>query len=657
MLRKISFLLILIYVTSTFGQNKVLDSLELALKKPQTDSSYIKIYLEMSYQYIELRNHKKCDELFELSMKKAIHSKRPKLQGQVLNNRGNYQNTLGNTAQAQLLFIEAINKYRTVNHFKGMASSYSNLAISYAYQKDFKTALKNLMLSLENLEKYDYKPIAKADTYINVGSVYISLNEREKGKKYLIDAKTIYESLKNLEGISYCLNNLGSLCFEEKQFVKAKSYFEEALATKLKSNSPNNQILSTYIDLAECENAMGNVKTAHETSLKALTIADTSAYNNTLKNLYYSLSNGYEHFNDLSKALYFHKLYLKVSRKLDQEMSNDEAIKKAAELEYTTKSIADSINFASKQSIQDAKVRADKWQKYALYGGLLVAICVGAFVYNRLRITKNQNAIIQEQKSEVEEKNKQIIDSINYAQRIQKSLLASNEILTTYLPQHFIFFEPKDIVSGDFYWTTVTENFFYFAVCDSTGHGVPGAFMSLLNMSFLNEAVIEKKISQPNEILNYVRKRLLESLPNGQDGMDATLFQFPISKEKNTIDFSQKIYYSAANNEPVLVRQNILEKLEKDSMAVGKSYSESSFANFEIQLEKGDKLYLYTDGFADQFGGDRGKKYKSAHLNQLLEINSKEEISFQLSTLDNGFQNWKGAQDQVDDVCVFGMLI
>jgi serine phosphatase RsbU (regulator of sigma subunit) len=302
-------------------------------------------------------------------------------------------------------------------------------------------------------------------------------------------------------------------------------------------------------------------------------------------------------------------------------------------------------------------VRADKWQKYALYGGLFIAICVGAFVYNRLRITKSQNAIIQAQKSEVEEKNKQIIDSINYAQRIQKSLLASNELLTKYMPQHFIFFAPKDIVSGDFYWAAVTEKHFYFAVCDSTGHGVPGAFMSLLNMSFLNEAVIEKKIYAPNEILDYVRKRLLESLPKGQDGMDATLFQFPILKEKNRIDFSQKIYYSAANNEPVLVRQNMLEKLEKDSMAVGKSYSESSFTNFEIQLEKGDKLYLYTDGFADQFGGDRGKKYKSAHLNQLLETNSKEEISFQLSTLDNGFQNWKGLQDQVDDVCVFGMMI
>ncbi len=654
---KLLFLILFFFPVCLFSQTKTIDSLELLLKTTKSDSLTIVIYLNLVDEYSELKNHKKCAELFQLATLKSKQSKKAKLEGKVLNSQGNYENRRGNHAKAQIYFIEAIDKYQKINYFKGLAATYSNLGITFAYQEKYINALKYLKLSLVNLEKYDYKLNAKADTYINLGNVSFSINKKEEGLKYLEEAMVIYINLKDKDGESYCLNNLANNFYDNGDFVKAKIYLLKTLELKLNNPSiTKSNIVTTYNDLSSCDYKLKNFKQAHTWSLKALQLIDTSSYNTSLVNLYSNLAVTFEQQNELKKALFYQKEFFRVSTQLNLQSSNEEAIKKTAELEFKTKSIVDSLSFDTKMKTQDAKMKAEKWQKYALYGSLFVVILAAAFVYSRLRKTRKQNSIIHSQKVEVDEKNKQIIDSINYAQRIQQSLLTSKQFLLKYLPEHFLYFEPKDIVSGDFYWSTVTEDHFYLAICDSTGHGVPGAFMSVLNMSFLNEAIIEKKISQPNEIFNYVRKRLIESLPNDQDGMDAILFQFPLTVQ-NTIDFSNKVYYSAANNEPVLLQNEIMIKLAKDRMSVGKGYSTASFTNFELQLQKGDNLFLYTDGYADQFGGNEGKKYKSARLNQLLKDNAQHPITKQLVSIENEFQNWKRNFEQVDDVCVFGMYV
>jgi serine phosphatase RsbU (regulator of sigma subunit) len=292
-------------------------------------------------------------------------------------------------------------------------------------------------------------------------------------------------------------------------------------------------------------------------------------------------------------------------------------------------------------------------------GAIILAACL--IGWNRLFskeiiLRKVAEEKLQDSLSEVEEKNKEILDSINYAQRIQHALLASEGMLRKNLPEHFVLFKPKDIVSGDFYWACEAHDKFYFVVADSTGHGVPGAFMSLLNISFLNEAINEKGIKKPNEVLAHVRSRLIASLSiegsneGGNDGMDCILMVLDKSKTKLEV--------SCAHNPLLIIHTNELREIAADKIPVGKSVkNEQAFTTHTIDLKKGDILYAFTDGFADQFGGPNGKKLKyKALCNTLLE-NKDLPLSSQKENLLKLFSAWKGDLEQVDDVLIAGIRI
>jgi serine phosphatase RsbU (regulator of sigma subunit) len=380
---------------------------------------------------------------------------------------------------------------------------------------------------------------------------------------------------------------------------------------------------------------------------------------------------------------------------------------------YDKKAAADSIRNLEEKKVSAAQIAAqrsalkqEQTQRYALYGGLSLLIVFGIFIFNRFKVTQKQKHIIEiknketeEQKVLIEEKQKEIVDSINYARRIQYALLANDEVLDNNLPEYFTFFKPKDIVSGDFYWATVSSELgvqslekrgrhpesnlgeekiksvsntnggltpnlpderrqagsdprtpnFYLAVCDCTGHGVPGAFMSLLNIGFLSEGIKEKKILAPNQTFDYVRRRLVDSISQeGQkDGMDGILCRFNFSE----YSFS----YCAANNAPLLVSEGAITELPYDKMPVGKGERAEPFTLYTVNVKKGDSLYLYTDGYADQFGGPKGKKFKYKKLNELLLQNSDKPVNEQKKILEAVFDEWKGRLEQVDDVCVIGV--
>lgn len=264
---------------------------------------------------------------------------------------------------------------------------------------------------------------------------------------------------------------------------------------------------------------------------------------------------------------------------------------------------------------------------------------------------KERTAEVTHQKHLVEEKQKEIVDSINYAKRIQYTLLANDSFLEKYLMDYFVLFQPKDIVSGDFYWATKTDKYFYLAVCDSTGHGVPGAFMSLLNISFLNEAITEKKITETNEILNYVRERLIKNISKEgrQDGMDGVLLRMDLK--------TRELTFSGAHNAPVLVRGKEIIEYKADKMPIGKGVRDDAFTSQKLDVQKGDVIYLYTDGYADQFGGPKGKKFKYKQLNELLLSNMQQPLSVQREILHEAFEKWRGSLEQVDDVCLIGIRI
>ncbi|MDZ4664917.1 MAG: SpoIIE family protein phosphatase [Bacteroidota bacterium] len=262
-----------------------------------------------------------------------------------------------------------------------------------------------------------------------------------------------------------------------------------------------------------------------------------------------------------------------------------------------------------------------------------------------------RTAEVVEQKNIIEEKQKEIIDSILYAKRIQNAILAHETYLQKHLPEYFVLFKPKDHISGDFYWATKKDGRFYLAVCDSTGHGVPGAFMSLLNIAFLNEAITEKNMVEPHEILNHARKRLIQNMSKegNKDGMDGILV---------CIDPEKKTYtYSAAHNSPLIIKNNEFVEYHADKMPIGEGIREESFTSHKFDVKEGDMIYLYTDGYADQFGGPKGKKFKYKQLNDLLMELNQKSMNAQKEKLAEVFMDWKGELEQIDDVCVFGIRV
>ncbi|MDO9186393.1 MAG: two-component regulator propeller domain-containing protein [Bacteroidia bacterium] len=292
-------------------------------------------------------------------------------------------------------------------------------------------------------------------------------------------------------------------------------------------------------------------------------------------------------------------------------------------------------------------------------------------------ISEELREISEQQKHIVEKKQKEIVDSITYAKRIQTALLTSDEYIKSNLPaDHFILFKPKDIVSGDFYWalsiaripgwdlgtntiklsnSRIPKNTFYIVTADCTGHGVPGAFMSMLNISFLNENIVDHGIRLPHDVLNAQRKDIIEALnPIGsteesKDGMDCVLCVYDFDK--------MLLHFAGANNPLWLVRNGELKEYKADKMPVGK-YTESppSFTLQTIELQKDDIIYTSTDGFADQFGITGKKLMKKKFKEELLKIHTQPMIE-QKEYLSRFFKNWKGTLEQVDDVCVIGIRI
>lgn len=270
---------------------------------------------------------------------------------------------------------------------------------------------------------------------------------------------------------------------------------------------------------------------------------------------------------------------------------------------------------------------------------------------------------ITEQKDLVERKNNEIIDSINYAKRIQTSLIPSTDEFKKILPQSFVFWEPKDIVSGDFYWVSEVQSqmsgndvkLTLFCVGDCTGHGVPGAIISVLGLKILNMTAINPEVNSTSEALEYLDNEFAKTFHvDGagqliQDGMD---IGFCALDREN-----KKLYFSGAKNGLYIIRKKELIEIKGDKRSIGSRYDDERFKQHVIDVEENDMIILYSDGYADQFGGDREKKFKYLPLKNLLQENSELDLEAQLAVLKKTFYDWKGNVEQTDDVCIVGVRV
>ncbi|MBK7133772.1 MAG: SpoIIE family protein phosphatase [Bacteroidales bacterium] len=263
---------------------------------------------------------------------------------------------------------------------------------------------------------------------------------------------------------------------------------------------------------------------------------------------------------------------------------------------------------------------------------------------------------VKERTAEIEAQKEEITSSIEYASRIQMAMLPEEEHFKSFFSDHFIIFKPRDIVSGDFYWIGETEKQIFFTVADCTGHGVPGAFMSTLGISTLNEIITNNSDLQANTVLGLLREKIKTSLHQtgkegeAADGMDISFCI--INKSKKVLQ------YSGAYNPLFIFQGGEFKEYKADRMPIGIYYGEKkAFTNYEINLKKGDAIYIFSDGYADQFGGPDGVKYKSANLKKLLADNYYRPMSEQKAIIEKELENWKGSADQVDDITMIGIRI
>jgi len=459
---------------------------------------------------------------------------------------------------------------------------------------------------------------------------------------------------------------LAELEMQQNRLDSAIGIAQEALAVALEIEDGN--------EIADAYRIMGrsyHLKKDYSSAEKYLLTARDSAHSYGIAWLMISaeqfLSETYAAQKNFEKAYKAETSW----RKLRDSVSGNEQVRRVAQAEYAGKEAALKAEQLSKEMIaraEKAKKEEELKRQRAITtgvaGGGLVLVILLLVAYRAYRNKVHSEKIIAQQKQEVEtqkvlleERNKEVMDSITYAKRLQEAILMQPQVIEEALGESFIYYVPKDVVAGDFYWFAETDAFYFLAAADCTGHGVPGAMVSVVCSNALNRAVLEQGLTAPGAILDRVRHLVIATFERSadmvRDGMDIVLVAFP----KQFVPGQREVTFAGANRPLWLVRNGTLEEFKGDKQPVGNSEHQQAFNTLSISVKQGDMLYLTTDGFADQFGGDTGKKYKTAQLKEKLIAISKNAAIQQQRELQDIFNSWKGNYEQLDDVTIIGVRV
>ena len=569
--------------------------------------------------------------------------------GAAYNSIGSYYNGKGEYQLALANFIDGYTVYEKINNKRAMSNLMNSMGNTYIGINNSKKAFEAYSKSYE-IASIDSNKYMMGISSIGLGNIQLLNKRADKALEFFLRAKNIFSTSQNsLYPLSVSYTLIGDALIELDKYDEAFLNFNKAIE-KLKTLDNSYGIAATYNVIGKAYLKKGDSDKALDFFLKSYSIfVERNAFDD-LQNVSLNISNIYKQKNNFEKALHYFSNYNNFKDSVFNSTNNKQILE--IEAKYETGKKVQEIE------VQRLKLKEHTFQRNVLITSVVLIIFILILLYNRYNVKRKAhgaltiaNHDLEIKNNIIEHKNTEITDSIKYAQRIQNAILPSLDSLDKWLPHNFILFKPKDIVSGDFYWATEHNNKFYLAVCDCTGHGVPGAFMSILNIGFLNEAIKEKNIEKPNEVFNYVRTRLIDSISSDghQDGMDGILLC--IDKTLNQIS------YAAANNEPILVSDNNIIELPKDKMPVGKGEKIQSFTLQTIDANEGDTLFLYTDGYADQFGGQKGKKFKYKQLNELLLSLNNKSMENQKDELNSVIENWRGKLEQVDDILIIGIKL
>jgi serine phosphatase RsbU (regulator of sigma subunit) len=374
---------------------------------------------------------------------------------------------------------------------------------------------------------------------------------------------------------------------------------------------------------------------------------------------YKELSDLYTTLGNVSKAFEYFKLYTVIKDFNSETQSQLGDI----EAKYENEKIEKELTILAKEKeIEKIEVRKKEEEvlhqkiiTYILTGGFFIILVFAVLLFKQMQAKKKTNQLLALQNEEINQKNIEITNSISYAKTIQQAVLSSFSKIQHKLPEHFVLFKPKDIISGDFYWAGQKGNKIFIAAADCTGHGVPGAFMSILGMSLLNEIFNEKITVSPAEILNRLREKVITALSQKgnfnetKDGMDIALCSVDLD--------NGMLEYAGANNPLYLFKNHTLMEIDSDSMPIAIYDIMDSFTNHQIVINQGDCLYIFSDGYMDQIGGPDRKKFKYKRFKELLSFLHDKPMEEQRNILKQTFDEWRGDMEQLDDVLVIGIKI
>ena len=519
-----------------------------------------------------------------------------------------------NLIPAKKHFYSALYYSQLLKDNKKCSDAHAMIGTIFKDWGKFDSSLYHHNIELElSIQMKDNTAIANA--YNNFGLAYKVNNQHEKALEYLLKSLSIRENLDDKRGIAGANINIGNTLKRLKRNKEATPYFEKGIALA-KTSGNFDFYLNGLVGRARNLREMGDYKRAA---------------------------------NELNR-------FIEIKDSITKLTQN----KQLAEMEVnyqTEKKDADII--LQRQQIR-AKVAENSRQKILIIASvfaLLLSFLALFFIYRSFKLNKKNAIQLANKNNLIQEKNKEITDSINYAFIIQQSLLAPQAMLDKNLKEYFILYKPKDIVSGDFYWCEETTKGFLMAAVDCTGHGVPGAFMSLIGKENLDKAVA--KTNSPKEILSELNKGVKKSLSqnsnNGsKDGMDAVIIK--IKEEGESV----LINYSGANRPLWIIKRSteMLQEIKATKHAIGGFTSdEQIFDEHQLTVNKGDMVYVFTDGYADQFGGDKNKKMTTKRLKELVLENYSLSCLDQKKNLEDYFNSWKGIYDQLDDLLVIGIRI
>ena len=508
--------------------------------------------------------------------------------------------------------LRAIQLYKILGDKGGEADALNSLGAVYMFQHEH---FKRLQCNLECLKIReaigDLEAVAGSQN--NIGETYLEMGDEENAIIWL--NKALENKSSDATNISWANFNLGKIYLLKKEVDNAILFFNKSLEVSLLVNYEV-LIAESYIELAKIYIDAQAVDKALTHILKAIELAKEIGNKEYLGEAYSILATIHEQEGKLKEALSVYKKYHEIHVALFNEKKAEEI--KDINYQYELNRISKEAEIERTKSVE-LKVAYDK---------------------------------IELQNNVIEAKNREFIDSVTYAKQIQKAFLADRKVLDNQGFESFLIFKPKDIVSGDFYWSGQFNNFIYIVVGDCTGHGVPGGFLTMLGIAYLNELIALSSMHAPNEILTLLRAKIIKDVSGTstyRDGMDISIVKINVN--------NNEVEWAGAKNPLWIIKKgsNLVEVIPGDKQSVCYNEELDPFVNHSFKLSKGDLIYLFTDGYCDQFGGDRNKKFgRKRFRNALLGYRDKAMVE-QKSHLVYEYTNWKKDEEQIDDMCIVGI--